>query len=154
MRRVVSALALTALVLTGCADTEDAAETETPPASSSPTASDSPTPDDTGTATLTETPTEAPTGEPNASGATTVEIEIEGDRIEPNGKRLKVAVGETVLLDVESDRAAQLHVHSSPEQVLEIEPGESTLELAIDRPGLVDVEEHETGLVLLQLEVR
>lgn len=150
MRRVVSVLALAALVLTGCADTEDATDTETPTASSSPTSSDSPTPDDTATATPPATPAE----EPSTTEAITVEIEIEGDRIEPNGKRVKVAVGETVLLDIESDRAAELHVHSSPEQVLEIKPGESTMELAIDRPGLVDVEEHDTGLVLLQLEVR
>ncbi len=45
-------------------------------------------------------------------------------------------------------------MHSSPEQVLDIAKGESTLTLVIDRPGLVDVEEHDTGLVVLQLEVR
>ena len=42
----------------------------------------------------------------------------------------------------------------SPEQVLEVKKGESTLTLVIDRPGLVDIEEHESGMVLLQLEVR
>ncbi|HEY0774590.1 MAG TPA: hypothetical protein VGD51_10940, partial [Nocardioidaceae bacterium] len=92
---------------------------------------------------------ESPSQEPEA-----IEIEIEGDRVEPNGMRVKAAVGETVTLAVKSDRAAQLHVHSSPERVLEVEPGESTLELVIERPGIVDIEEHDSGLVVLQLEVR
>ncbi len=68
--------------------------------------------------------------------------------------RVKVAAGEPINLEVESDRPAELHVHSSPEQVLEVEEGESTLTLTIERPGIVDVEEHETGKIVLQLEVR
>lgn len=130
MRRALAAFAVAALVLTGCGESEE------------PTTSQ---------ATVSESPeqSESPSQEPEA-----IEIEIEGDRVEPNGMRVKAAVGETVTLAVKSDRAAQLHVHSSPEQVLEVEPGESTLELVIERPGIVDIEEHDSGLVVLQLEVR
>lgn len=130
MRRALAAFAVAALVLTGCGESEE-------PTTSQATVSESPE------------PSESPSQEPEA-----IEIEIEGDRVEPNGMRVQAAAGEPVTLAVKSDRAAELHVHSSPEQVLEVEPGESTLELVIERPGIVDIEEHDSGLVVLQLEVR
>jgi hypothetical protein len=142
MRRALAA-AVAALVLTaGCGGSDEPATT----AEETPTSTPTESPD--------AEPTEAPTTEPTDDAPEPIEIEIEGDRIEPNGKRVKVSAGVPIALEVESDRAAELHVHSSPEQVLEVEPGESTLSLTIDRPGIVDVEEHDTGLVVLQLEVR
>lgn len=134
MRRALAAFAVAALVLTGCGESEE-------PTTSQATVSESPE--------QSESPAVSPSQEPEP-----IEVEIEGDRVEPNGMRVKAAVGETVTLAVKSDRAAELHVHSSPEQVLEVEPGESTLELVIERPGIVDIEEHDSGLVVLQLEVR
>jgi hypothetical protein len=134
MRRALAAFAVAALVLTGCGESEE-------PTTSQATVSESPE--------QSESPAASPSQEPEA-----IEVEIEGDRIEPNGMRVKAAAGEPVILAVKSDRAAELHVHSSPEQVLEVEPGESTVELVIERPGIVDIEEHDSGLVVLQLEVR
>lgn len=84
----------------------------------------------------------------------TFEIEIEGDEIEPNGERVQVEAGEPVRLEVESDRAGEFHVHSSPEQEVAFKRGSSVVPLTVDIPGIVDVEEHETGIVVLQLEVR
>lgn len=141
MRRALVAVALTALVLTGCAESEEPATGQTTTASASPTDSASPAEG--------ASPSPSADDEPEP-----IEVEIEGDRIEPNGMRVEVTAGETVTLAVKSDRAAEFHVHSSPEQVLEVEAGESTVDLVIDRPGIVDVEEHESGLVVLQLEVR
>jgi hypothetical protein len=140
MRRALAAAAVAVLVLaTGCGGSDEPVTTaEETPATSTPT----------------QSPDAEPTDEPTEDAPEPIEIEIEGDRIEPNGKRVKVTAGVPIALEVESDRAAELHVHSSPEQVLEVEPGESTLSLTIDRPGIVDVEEHDTGLVILQLEVR
>lgn len=132
MRRALAAFAVAALVLTGCGESEE-------PTTSQATVSESPEPSGSPSQELEPEP---------------IEVEIEGDRVEPNGMRVKAAAGETVTLAVKSDRAAELHVHSSPEQVLEVEPGESTLELVIERPGIVDIEEHDSGLVVLQLEVR
>jgi hypothetical protein len=139
MRRALAAATVAVLLLaTGCGTDEPATTAEETPATSTPT----------------ESPDAEPTDEPGEPALEPIEIEIEGDRIEPNGKRVKVSAGVPIPLEIESDRAAELHVHSSPEQVLEVEPGESTLSLTIDRPGIVDVEEHDTGLVILQLEVR
>lgn len=141
MRRALAAAALAAFVLAGCGESDEPTTAEQPAASETPT-SDTPS------------ESEEPTEESSSFVVPAIEVEIEGDRIEPNGKRVKVGVGEPVALHVESDRPAELHVHSSPEQVLEVEEGESTLTLSIERPGIVHVEEHETGKIVLQLEVR
>ena len=80
-------------------------------------------------------------------------ITIEGDKVTPGGERLEVARDEVVTLEITSDRAGELHVHSKPEQYVEFEAGTSTHELVISAPGVVDVEEHESGHVVVQLEV-
>ena len=148
MRRAVVAAALAALALSGCAGSDEPSTgAEETPASStaneSPAASESPD----------ESPSDDSAEEPEDTGPV-IEVEIKGDEIEPMGKRVEVAAGEPITLKVDSDRAAELHVHSSPEQELEVEKGESTLSLTIKTPGVVDVEEHESGMVVLQLEVR
>lgn len=147
MRRTFVAVALSALVLTGCAGTDDDTGAEETPAASA-----SPSPSESSTEEPSEEPSPAPGDDEDHSDA--IEIEIEGDTVEPNGRRVKVSVGDEIMLAVESDRAAELHVHSSPEQVLDVSRGESMLTLTVDKPGLVDVEEHATGIVVLRLEVR
>ena len=82
-----------------------------------------------------------------------IEIEIEGDKISPKGDLVEAKTGEVITLRIDSDRAGELHVHSTPEQEFSFDDGKSTIELNIDTPGVVDVEEHETGVVVLQLEV-
>lgn len=140
MRRALAATAVVALMLTGCSGGDE------------PTADDSPSP------SPTESPNESPSESPAASSSANeddeIEIEINGDRIQPNGKRMQVAVGETIRLEIESDRAGELHVHSSPDQEVPFPKGDSSARLSVDTPGLVDVEEHESGIVVLQLEAR
>lgn len=84
---------------------------------------------------------------------TTLDISIQGDTLTPNGDRLDVKVGETVTINVTSDRSGELHVHATPEQVLEYDEGSTTLELTIDKPGIVDVEDHVADVVVAQLQV-
>ena len=145
MRRALAGAVIAAIALTGCGNT-----------SSGGNATDSPEVDESAVSTPTPTETEDDaTGEPSeeASDGDAIEIEIEGDKITPNGERTKVKTGQTITLEVESDRAGELHVHSTPEQGLAFDTGETALELSIDTPGVVDVEEHESGVVVLQLEV-
>jgi plastocyanin len=126
--------------------TDAAASSSVSPSAPPSTAPSGTADEETGTGAGEETGTE--------DVAEAVEIQIEGDRVTPNGKQVEVAAGEEVTFAVTSDRAAELHVHSSPEQVLEVEKGRSTVTLVIERPGVVDVEEHESGLVVVRLEVR
>lgn len=89
------------------------------------------------------------------SGPLVIEVTLEGESVTPNGERVEVAVGQDVELDVTADAAGEIHVHSTPEQELEYDAGESTLTIkGIDKPGTVDVESHTLEKVIVQLEVR
>ncbi len=143
MRRALVAALVATLALSGCSGSAEEPDTAATPAQ---TAAESPS----------ESPDESPDESPSESpeDQADVEITISGDTIKPNGKRMTASVGEPVILAISSDRAAELHVHSTPEQVVDVKKGKSTVELTVEAPGIVDVEEHDTGLVILQLEVR
>ena len=97
-------------------------------------------------------------GEDEETGNTTqdpevIEITFEGDTVTPAGDRVNVDVGQSVELVVKADAAGEIHVHSDPEQELSYGEGTTTLTLTIDDPGIVDVESHDLGQVVVQLEV-
>ena len=148
MRKAMAAAVIAALALTGCGGSSDQAD-DAPSASAEPSRSAKPSP----TQEMTDDATDEATGSGDGDDDG-IEIEIEGDRIEPNGKRVQVDAGAPVRLEIESDRAGELHVHTSPDQEIAFEKGESVVKVSIDTPGIVDVEEHESGTVILQLEVR
>lgn len=82
-----------------------------------------------------------------------IEVTIEGDKLTPSGERVKATVGEPVAIHVTSDRAGELHVHSTPEQELQYDKGETDLSFTVDTPGVIDVEDHVAEVVIVQLEV-
>jgi glucose/arabinose dehydrogenase len=144
MRRALVTVAIGILALAGCG----ADDTATSDTSDAPTAS-------AGASESADDASESPTPEQSAPPEQeAVEVEIEGSTITPNGRRLEVEAGEPITLDITSDRSGELHVHAKPEQELDVKKGSSTIDLTIDTPGVVDVEEHESGVVILQLEVR
>jgi hypothetical protein len=92
---------------------------------------------------------------PSADGdAVAVTVTREGDGFTPNGERVGLEVGQTLVLTIDADEAGELHVHSTPEQEIAYDEGTSEHEITVDRPGVVEVESHDPDLVLLQLEVR
>lgn len=144
MRSTRTALAATvaaALLLSGCGadDSGPAADPGTDTSAAS-------TPSD-------EESTDAGEDKPRPEGPF-ADITFEGESATPNGERIDLGVGEELTLRISSDREGELHVHSTPEQEISFPAGQSERKLVIDQPGVVDVEDHESGLVLLQLEVR
>ncbi|TQL67209.1 hypothetical protein FB381_1082 [Nocardioides albertanoniae] len=83
-----------------------------------------------------------------------VEVSISGKSVTPKGTRIQAKVGEPVTFVVTSDRAGGLHVHSSPEQTPEFSEGTTTIQVTIDKPGVVEVEEHESDALIVQIEAR
>ncbi len=84
-----------------------------------------------------------------------ITVTIEGDQVTPNGDRIDVDAGQDVELDITADAPGEIHVHSTPEQELEYDEGESTLTITgLEQPGTVDVEVHELEKIIVQLEVR
>jgi hypothetical protein len=139
--RTLTALAATAtLLLAGCGDDPEPEATPTPEASESVTTSPSPQPSE-------------PQESPEPSGAS-VHVTIAGDDVEPLGKTVEIAPGETVELHISSDRPGELHVHSSPEQEHTFSAGESVIDVKLDRPGQVDIEEHESEALIVRVLVR
>jgi hypothetical protein len=116
---------------------------------------DSPEPVTTQAATTdpTESPTEPPKSSETERPGTVVEITIKGDSITPSGKRVDAELDEPIIFEVTSDRAGELHVHTSPDQELEYAAGTTRFTLNVDRPGIVEVEDHDTGTLVVQLEV-
>ena len=153
-RRRLSILACAAaLVLTGCGgeDAPSTADQDTGSAASSgPSAS-------TSTSPSTE-PSEPPKSpKPSKSenpAAATVKVTISGDNVSPIAESVKVGVGEILVLDMTSDRAGELHVHSTPEQQLTFEAGTSKVEVIVEQPGQVDIEEHESGALIVRMLVQ
>jgi cytoskeletal protein RodZ len=146
-------LATTLLLLTlgvaGCGSDDTTPE---PESSSSASASDSASASESTSESASATPSDnTQTPEPERP---TIEITFEGDTVTPNGERVAVPLGEEIDLVITADAPGELHVHSTPEQELAYEAGTSTLPLVIDQPGIVEVESHDLGLVVVQLEVR
>lgn len=94
-------------------------------------------------------------GESVAVGDTVaMAVTREDDGFTPNGERVELEVGQTLVLTIDADEAGELHVHGTPEQDIAYDAGTSEHEITIDRPGVVEVESHDPDLILLQLEVR
>lgn len=142
MRRTLSSLAAVAAVLpvllvAGCGNDNTSADASSDSASSS----------DTPSGTAMVSPSSA------ARPSTVLNVTVRGDNVTPNGERIKAKIGEPVLINVDANRAGELHVHSTPEQELEYHTGKTALKVTIDKPGIVDIEDHIADVVVVQLEV-
>jgi hypothetical protein len=89
----------------------------------------------------------------SATSGPFIDVTVHGNKITPNGDRIDAKVGQPVTLRVTSDRAGELHVHSTPEQELAYKAGTTTLKVTVDKPGIVDVEDHVADVVVVQLQV-
>lgn len=140
LRTVTTVVALA--VLSACGESATPAAPSSPATASVPATTSPSMPE-------SETPTEP---QPEPTG-TVVKITISGTTISPSGKRVQADFDEPVILQIKSDRAGELHVHSTPERVVEFKAGSTKAKLVFEQPGVVDVEEHETGKVIVQLQV-
>jgi hypothetical protein len=110
-------------------------------------------PGSTGPTATTSSSGSAP--EPTAAAdAELFEFEITGGEASPPLERASVARGATVRIVVASDQPDEIHLHGY-ELAAEVGPGQpGVIEFVADQAGLFELETHETGLVLLQLQVQ
>jgi hypothetical protein len=137
---VASALALGVTLLAGCGSDEP-----TDPAAE-------PTPDVPSSQSTGPAKKEKPTEQVAPAGAT-LAVQVNGSEITPSGKAITMSVGDTLTVQVTSDRSGELHVHSSPEQYVNFKAGETRRDITIDKPGQVDIEEHDSGALIARLLV-
>ena len=88
------------------------------------------------------------------ASAQKLDVSIKGDTITPTNKRIPVNRDEPLTVTITSDRSGELHVHSSPEEEITFDKGTTTKKLTFKTPGVIEVEEHVSDILIAQLEVR
>ena len=145
-RRVLGAALgglLAGLALTGCTSAPATSATPSPAASTSADASPSASP--------TSTPTET-----SAADTVTIDITIADGQVSPNGEKINVELGQTIVLNVTSDEADAIHAHTEGDGYeLEVPAGKKvTGKFAINGPGSYEVESHHLEKTIVILNAR
>ena len=104
-------------------------------------------------AELSATPSAQVTTAPSAD-AKVIAIKLSGSTVTPSGDKVEVKANQPIVLQINADKAGELHVHSSPEKHIDFPAGGSEITLQLDQPGVVDVEDHALDKLIVQLEVR
>lgn len=150
--------ALLVLAVAGCggedaADSEGDGQSATP--NESPAANDSP--GDEQPATDSDSGDDGGSSGDSAAGDGDADvqatIEVRDGQVRGGAKRVQADVGDTVALTVTSDVADTVHVHGYDleEPVAPEEP--TTVAFTVDIPGVFEVELHDSGLKLADLQV-
>ena len=128
------------VALGGCGD--DAEEPQSAASSSpAPDASSSPSRDPQGSASS-----------PDDTGAT-LAVRVNGDDVSPTAETMELSTGDVLTVTVDADRPGELHVHASPEQYVEFGDGTTRQRITFDKPGQVDIEEHDSGVLVARVLV-
>jgi cupredoxin-like protein len=85
---------------------------------------------------------------------TEIVVSVVKGKVQPPTHRVKVSKDTHIRLLVTSDEADEVHVHGYDVEKELPANTQATIEFVADQVGLFEVETHESGLQLLQLEVR
>ncbi|MGH4023348.1 MAG: hypothetical protein ACRDRV_02055 [Pseudonocardiaceae bacterium] len=137
---LVGALAVVGGVLSGCGEEPaPGAAPEAPPTPSS-------------TAAPSSTPAAAPST-PAGPRARSLTVTVSGGKATGDTDRVVVPLGTPVTINVTSDAADEVHVHGYDKETQIPAGGTGSVTFTADIPGVFEVELHESGLQLLQLQV-
>jgi heme/copper-type cytochrome/quinol oxidase subunit 2 len=101
----------------------------------------------------------SPSGSPSSSAttdakATVINVSVKDGKVIPKAHRVKVKAGSSVRIMVTSDVDDEVHVHGYDIE-REASAGQPvSIEFTADQTGVFEVETHESGLLLLQLQVQ
>lgn len=145
MKRSVGVLAMTALVLAGCSsstsgDSEPTAAPSTEQMAATPT-----DPVNTMPPTSTASKDEPETGTPPTL-STNIEIDVEADA----PVEASTVVGSPTRIRLVSEEEREFHLHGYD---IELTGDEVIFEFVADKLGVFELEDHETGEVILTFEV-
>jgi glucose/arabinose dehydrogenase len=154
-RRVLGAALgglLAGLALSGCTSAPTTTATPTPAATS---ASSSPSASTSASAPPSASPTPTPS-ETSAANTVTIDITIAEGQVNPNGEKINVELGQTIVLNVTSDEADEIHAHTDGDGFeLAVPAGKKvTGEFAINGPGSYEVESHHLEKTIVILNAR
>ena len=107
----------------------------------------------TTTAPTTTTASTTTTAAPTTTAPAGIVIRVEGGQVVEGPDVISVAQGETVSFTVVGDAADEIHVHGY-DLTFALEPGvPTTVEFVADATGIFEIELHESGALLTELEV-
>jgi hypothetical protein len=82
------------------------------------------------------------------------EAKVTGSNVQTASRRVKVDLGQKVRVQVEADRAEEVHVHGYDLKG-DVAPGKpAVIEFTADVPGVFEVELEESSLRLFELQVQ
>jgi hypothetical protein len=138
---VLLSVLLAGLLLTGC--------TSSPAPSGSPSAS-------APSASAPSAGASSPGDDATPAGALTLDITIKNGQVSPNGAKIDVTRGQTVVLNVTSDADDEVHAHTSGDGYeLEVTAGvPATGQFVAADTGSFEVESHHLEKVIAILVVR
>jgi hypothetical protein len=140
---VLAVLLGAVLVVTGCGADDDG-EASAVPTVTATTAPPESAPD----------PDAEAAAEPTPDDAEVVAITVSGGEVTGVEPRTEVTLGTRVRLVVTVDAPDELHVHGF-DLTEKLSPGQATqLEFVADRPGIFEIELHDTHKVLTRLQVQ
>lgn len=89
-----------------------------------------------------------------ASPAHTLVITLAKGRVEPNGERVNLNRGDTVRLQISSDRDDEIHVHGV-DRTVQVKAGEPvSADFVVEQTGRYEIESHHPELLIAVLQVR
>jgi hypothetical protein len=97
-----------------------------------------------------------PTSTASSVDAVTIDVTISGGKVSPSGRKLDVAVGQKVVLNVTSDIDEEIHAHALGDGYqLDVSAGKpATGSFVVSDPGSFYVEAHHLEKVIVILNVR
>lgn len=99
-------------------------------------------------------PSVATASPPNEAAGPVVNVTIAAGVVTPTNSEVEAAVGQPIVLEVSSDAADTIHVHSVPERVFDVKPlPGQRFEFAVGIPGRVDVELHNLNRTVVTIVV-
>lgn len=100
-------------------------------------------------------PASSSTSAPPQPTAVVLTIQISDGKVAPTNAHWAAKIGEPITLQVDSDVADQIHVHSVPDHSFDVkaEP-DQTFQFTVDVPGNVEVELHKLDRTVGTIQVR
>ena len=136
--KTMTALAAAALITAGCGGSTGS-DTATSTSGGAPASTDAPQMSDQ----------QAP------PARVVIDVTIKGGEVTPTNAQLNSKTHEPIVMQVNSDAADQLHVHSTPEHTFDVQPknGQS-FQFTVDVPGKVDIELYQLNRTVATVTVQ
>lgn len=84
-----------------------------------------------------------------------IAVTVVAGTVTPTNAQAQASVGQPITLEVNSDAADSIHVHSIPEHVFDVQPkAGQRFEFTVGIPGNVDVELHNLHRTIVTIAVR